>query len=164
MCLTCGCSCCSRRACGFGRHFPAPTPPSRLFGSVSPRGILLRRRRKASTLLTVLLWHLCYKLDFYFETTRTDLEVCRVSTWFRQARRPLQPASGRLVRSARLCTLRPSRRFVNRTMDHCALTSVGTIAFCLHMVWRTALFFFFLFPVHFVALATVSSIFPVFLA
>ena len=26
-------------------------------------------------------------------------------------------------------------------MEQCALTFLGTIAFCLHMVWRTALFF-----------------------
>ena len=80
---------------------------------------------------------------FLRPSSRTDLEVCRESTWSRQARRLLQPASGRLVRSARLCAPRRSRRFAMRTMDHCALTSLGTIAFCLLMVWRTALFFSF---------------------
>ena len=30
-----------------------------------------------------------------------------------------------------------------RTMEQCVLTSPGTIAFCLHMVWTTALFFTF---------------------
>ena len=54
MCLTCGCSCCPLRACGFGRHFPAPVPLRRLFGSVS-RGILLSRRSIPFTLLTVPL-------------------------------------------------------------------------------------------------------------
>ena len=33
-CDDCGCSCCLRRACGFGRHVPAPIPPSRLIGNV----------------------------------------------------------------------------------------------------------------------------------
>ena len=33
-CDDCGCSCCPRRACGFGRHFPAPIPLSRLIWNV----------------------------------------------------------------------------------------------------------------------------------
>ena len=74
-----------------------------------------------------------------------------------------QPVSGRLLRSAMLCTPRPSRRFAMRTMEQCALTSIGTIASCRHMVWRTALFFF-LFPVRLVAIANFFQIFPVFLA
>ena len=62
-------------------------------------------------------------------SARSDLEFCRESVWFFQARRPVQPVSGSLERSARLCTPRPSRRFTKRTMEQCALTSLGTIAF-----------------------------------
>ena len=50
-----------------------------------------------------------------------------------------------------------------RTMEQCTVASQGTIAFFLHMVSRTALFFFPL-PVHSVAVETFSSVFPVFLA
>ena len=70
-------------------------------------------------------------------------EVCRESTRFRQARKHFQPACGRLARAARRCTPRPSRRVAKRTMGQCALTFLGTIAFCLHTFWRTALFFSF---------------------
>ena len=83
-------------------------------------------------------------------------EVCGESTRFRQARKPFQPTCGRLARFARRCTPRPSK-------EQCALTFLGTIAFNLHTLWRTALF---LLPsvVPTVAFATVFSIFPVFLA
>ena len=49
---------------------------------------------------------------------------------FRQARKLFQPACGRLARSARHCTPRPSRRVAKRTMEQFALTFLGTIAFC----------------------------------
>ena len=67
--------------------------------------------------------------------------VCRESARFRQARKPFQPACGRLARSAWRCTPRPSRRFPKRTVEQCVLTFPGTIAFCLHTLWQTALFF-----------------------
>ena len=69
--------------------------------------------------------------------------VCRESARFRQARKPL-PACGRLARPARRCTPRPSRRFAMRTMEQFALAFPGTIAFSLHMLWRTACFDFLL--------------------
>ena len=72
---------------------------------------------------------------------RVAREVCRESTRFRQARKPLLPACGRMARSARRSTPRPSRRFAMCTIEQCALTFPGTIAFCVHLFWRTALFF-----------------------
>ena len=56
-------------------------------------------------------------------------EVCRESARLRQARKPFQPACGRLARSARRCTPRPSRRFAKRTVEQCVLAFPGTIAF-----------------------------------
>ena len=90
-------------------------------------------------------------------------EVCRESVRFCQARGPLLPASGRLARSARPCTPRPSRCFAKRIIEQRTLAFQGTIAFRFHMMWWTALF---LFPsaVPTVVFATFFSIFPVFLA
>ena len=84
-----------------------------------------------------VLWRLCYKFGTSFGAAR---EVCRESTRFRQARKLFQPACGRLARSARHCTPRPSRRVAKRTMEQCALTFLGTIAFYLHTLWRIELF------------------------
>ena len=84
-----------------------------------------------------VLWRLCYKFGTSFDAAR---EVCRESTRFRQARKLFQPACGRLARSARHCTPRPSRRVAKRTMEQCGLTFLGTIAFCLHTLWRIELF------------------------
>ena len=54
--------------------------------------------------------------------------------------------------------------FCQRTMEQCALACLGSIAFSLHMVWKTVLF---LLPFSFALcciLATFSSMFPVFFA
>ena len=55
------------------------------------------------------------------------------SRMIRQARRPLLPACGRVARSARRCTPRPSRRFAMRTIEQCALTILGTIVYILFL-------------------------------
>ena len=94
-------------------------------------------------------------------------KIFRVSLWFRPARKPLQPAYGRMAKSARRCSLRPSRRSAKRAMEQCAQNSRGNIAFCPRTLRKTVLFFpfCFLFPyVPTVALANVFSMFPVFLA
>ena len=98
---------------------------------LSPRGVLPGRRILAPTFLIVP----CETLDTSLVPTLTPCssdaarEVCRESARFCQARGPLLPACGRLARSARLCTPRPSRRFAKRTMEQCALAFLGTIAF-----------------------------------
>ena len=63
----------------------------------------------------------------------------RASRWFRQARQPLLTACGRMAKS------RPSRRFAERAMEQWVLHFQGTIAFCLHTLRKTVLFFFLLF-------------------
>ena len=90
---------------------------------------------------------------------RTDLDFYRKSVWLCQARRPLQPARGRVARSANRSTSTPSRCFAKRTIARC---SDLLRHHCL-LPRRTALFLL-PFPVHLVAFATFSSISPVFLA
>ena len=82
---------------------------------------------------------------FWRPSSPTDLEVCRESTWFRQARRLLQPASGRLVRFVRLCT--PRLHVVCQAYDG-SLCSDFSGHHCLlppHGVEDCTVFFFFFF-------------------
>ena len=116
---------------------------------VSLRGILPGRRIMAPTFLTVPCGTFATRLVssltsfsddaaredriFLRPSARYDPEVCGESARFCQARGHHQPASGRWVRSARLCTPRPSRRSAKRTMEQWALALLSTFAFCLHM-------------------------------
>ena len=77
----------------------------------------------------------------YLTIRRKTPRGCR---WFRQARKLLLTACGGMAKSARCCPPRPSRRFANRAMEQWVLHSQGTIAFCLHTLRKTVLFFSFL--------------------
>ena len=72
-------------------------------------------------------------------------KIFRVTRWFRQARKPLLTACGRMAKSAKRCSPRPSRRFAKRAMEQRA-------------PFASARF------VPTVAFASVFSMFPVFLA
>ena len=72
--------------------------------------------------------------------------VCCGSARFRQARKPLLQAFGRVAKSARRSARRPSRRYAKRTIEHCVVTFLGTIVSCLHASWKTAFFTPFLCP------------------
>ena len=69
-------------------------------------------------------------------------KIFRVSRWFRQARKPLLTACGRMAKSAKLCSPRPSRRFAKRAMEQRAQNSRDAIAFCLCTLRMTVLFLF----------------------
>ena len=45
--------------------------------------------------------------------------------------------AGRVAKSARRSTPRPSRRFAKRTIEQYVFTFLGTIALCLHTSWKT---------------------------
>ena len=63
----------------------------------------------------------------------------RGDAWFRRARGP-QPECCRKRTSAKRSPLRHSRRLAKRTLDRCAWVHQGTVAYNLHMTWKTALF------------------------
>ena len=86
-------------------------------------------------------------------------KIFRVSRWFRRARKPLLTACGRMAKSAKRCSPRPSRGFAKRAMEQRAQNSLP-----LHVA-DDCIVFLFLFPfVPTVAFASVFSMFPVFLA
>ena len=87
----------------------------------------------------------------------------RANRWFRQARQPLLTACGRMAKSARCCSPRPSRRFAKRAVEEWALHSQGSaLPLSPHVAEVCTFFFFSFFPLH--AHAVVCSMFPVFLA
>ena len=110
--------------------------------------------------LVVGFWH-PPSLSVFVAFINYSASRLRASRWFRQARPPLQTACGTMAKSARCCSPRLSRRFAKRAMEQWALNSQGTIAFCLHTLWKSALFFLHLLLF---AHAVVISMFPVFLA
>ena len=112
--------------------------------------------------LFLSVWHVFYDSAFGFLTMGG--KNVRAGCLFRQAQQPLLTACGRMAKSAKCCSPRPSRCFAKRAMGQCALHTQGTIAFCLNTLRKTVLFSsFFLFVLLF-AHAVVCSMFPVFLA
>ena len=88
----------------------------------------------------VPLFHVGYPINSTLCLSDTVRKVCRDSRWFRQARKPPFTACGRMAKSARRCSPRPSRRVAKRAMEQCAQNSRGTIAFCLHTMREAVLF------------------------
>ena len=104
------------------RLLPQGRPCADIRCCVSLHGILPRRRFFffSAHLALCALWRPCYKFGSYLDTVHPSLRggVCRGSARFRQARKPILPACGRVARSAR----RPAPS-AKRAVEQCVLTS-----------------------------------------
>ena len=79
-----------------------------------------------------LPWHHCHKLYMFLVHVLEPLGSVEHESQ--------QPESGRQRTSATRWPLRHSRRLAKQTLDCCAWVHQGTIAYNLHIAWKTALF------------------------